>query len=109
MRHRTEGAGQPAIVRSRLIDTIAVLAPFSFWEVRSMGDDPNDAQILSQERRCIELLAREAHTATATVQHVFLSEYKRLAAAAHVKAFLPLLTRSSVREILRSARRASAL
>lgn len=59
-----------------------------------------DAQILSQEKRAIELLASETHTAIAKVQEVFLIEYKKLAVNARVKSYLPLLTRKSVRLIL---------
>jgi len=68
-----------------------------------MSKDSNDVQILSQEQRCIELLARETNTATATVQDVFLSEYKRIAATAHIRLYLPLLTGNSVRGILQLA------
>jgi hypothetical protein len=59
-----------------------------------------DAQILSQEKWAIELLARETHTAIAKVQEAFLLEYKKLAANARVKSYLPLLVRKSVRIIL---------
>jgi hypothetical protein len=65
-----------------------------------MIDDSIDAQILSQEHSTIESLARETHTAVATVQEVFLIEYKKLALHAHVKSYLPLLTSNSVRAIL---------
>jgi hypothetical protein len=66
-------------------------------------NDSMDAQILSQEQWAIELLSRETHTAIASVQAVFLVEYKRLAEHAHIKSYLPLLACNSVREILESA------
>jgi hypothetical protein len=66
----------------------------------TMIDDSIDAQILSQEHSVIESLARETHTAVATVQEVFLTEYKKLALNARVKSYLPLLTSNSVRVIL---------
>jgi len=65
-----------------------------------MINDSMDNQLLSQEQWAIELLARETHTAIATVQEVFLIEYRKLAANARVKSFLPLLTSNSVRVIL---------
>jgi len=66
-------------------------------------DESIDSQILSQEQWAIELLARETHTALGKVQEVFLAEYKKLAAHAHIKSYLPLLACNSVREILKSA------
>jgi hypothetical protein len=68
-----------------------------------MANDSVDARILSQERRSIELLARSTDTAIGTVQEVFLSEYRRLAATARIKSYLPLLTSNGVRGILDSA------
>jgi hypothetical protein len=71
----------------------------------TMNNDSNgsaDAQILLQEQWAIELLARETHTAIAAVQKVFLVEYKRLAEHAHIRSYLPLLARNSVRVILES-------
>jgi hypothetical protein len=68
-----------------------------------MGNDSQDAHILSQEQRGIERLARETHTAIATVEDVFLSEYNRLAATAHLKSYLPLLVSNNVRGILERA------
>jgi len=65
-----------------------------------MINDSMDTQILSQEQWTIELLARETHTAIGTVQEVFLVEYRKLAAHAHIKSFLPLLASNSVRVIL---------
>ena len=65
-----------------------------------MINDSMHNQLLSQEQWAIELLARETHTAIATVQEVFLIEYRKLAAHAHVRSFLPLLTSNSVRVIL---------
>jgi hypothetical protein len=65
--------------------------------------DSADARILSQEQHVIELLARETHTEIAAVQEVFLVEYKKLAAHAHITAYLPLLTSHRVREILQAA------
>jgi hypothetical protein len=59
-----------------------------------------DAQLLSQEQRAIEALARDTHTAVAKVQEIFLIEYRKLAVHAHVKSYLPLLTSNSVRVIL---------
>ena len=73
-----------------------------------MNDSIED-QILSQERRAIESLACETHTAIAKVQETFLIEYEKLAVNARVKSYLPLLTRKNVRAILdaRNARSAS--
>jgi hypothetical protein len=65
-------------------------------------DESVDSQILSQEQWAIELLARETHTAVEKVQEVFLVEYKKLAAHAHIKSYLPLLACNSVRGILES-------
>jgi hypothetical protein len=65
-----------------------------------MVNESTDSQILAQEQWAIELLARETHTSVVTVQEVFLVEYKKLAAHARVKAYLPLLTCNSVRGIL---------
>jgi hypothetical protein len=65
-------------------------------------DESVDSQILSQEQWAIELLARETHTALEKVQEVFLVEYKKLAAHAHIKSYLPLLACNSVRVILES-------
>jgi len=65
-------------------------------------DESVDSQILSQEQWAIELLARETHTALEKVQEVFLVEYKKLAAHAHIKSYLPLLACNSVRGILES-------
>ena len=75
-----------------------------------MINDSIDAQILSQEMKAIELLARETHTAIATVQEVFLIEFKKLALHARVKSYLPLLASNSVRGILgaRNAEMAAA-
>jgi hypothetical protein len=67
-----------------------------------MGTESIDSQILAQEQWSIELLARETHTAIATVQQVFLEEYKKLAAHAHITMYLPLLTCNTVRGILES-------
>ena len=61
---------------------------------------PVDAQILSQEKWALELLAHETHTAIAQVQEAFLIEYKKLATNASVKSYLPLLARKSVKAIL---------
>ena len=65
-----------------------------------MINDSMDAQLLSQEQRAIEALARDTHTAVAKVQEFFLIEYRKLAVHAHVKSYLPLLTNNSVRVIL---------
>ncbi len=65
-----------------------------------MGNESVDSELLAQEQWAIELLAREANTPIATVQEVFLAEYKKLAAHAHIRSFLPLLTCNSVRGIL---------
>ncbi len=65
-----------------------------------MMNDSVDAQILSQEKWAIELLASETHTTIAKVQEAFLIEYKKLALNARVKSYLPLLARKSVRVIL---------
>jgi hypothetical protein len=69
-------------------------------EVKSMVNESTDVQILAQEQWAIELLARETHTAIATVQEVSLVEYKKLAGHARIKAYLPLLTYNSVRGTL---------
>jgi hypothetical protein len=65
-----------------------------------MINDSMDAQLLSQEQRAIESLARDTHTAVAKVQEIFLIEYRKLAVHAHVRSYLPLLTSNSVRVIL---------
>jgi hypothetical protein len=65
-----------------------------------MGNESVDSELLAQEQWAIELLARETNTAIATVQEVFLAEYKKLAAHARIRSFLPLLTSNSVRGIL---------
>jgi hypothetical protein len=65
-----------------------------------MLNDSIDAEILAQEQNAIESLARDTHTAIATVQEVFLIEYKKLALHAEVKSYLPLLASNSVRGIL---------
>jgi hypothetical protein len=65
-----------------------------------MTNNPADAQILSQEKWAIELLARETDTAIAQVQETFLIEYKKLAMNAKVKSYLSLLVRKSVKVIL---------
>jgi hypothetical protein len=69
-------------------------------EVNIMVNESTDSQILAREQWAIELLARETHTAIATAQEVSLVEYKRLAAHARIKAYLPLLTCNSVRGTL---------
>jgi hypothetical protein len=61
-----------------------------------------DSQILSQEQWAIELLARETDTPIEKVREVFLVEYKKLAAHAHITSYLPLLACSSARGILES-------
>ncbi len=68
-----------------------------------MNNDSEDARILAQEQGSIESLAREAQADVAAVRKVFLVEYKRLAAHAHITAYLPLLTSHRVREILEAA------
>ena len=68
-----------------------------------MGNESTDSQILSQEHSTIELLARETQTAIATVQELFLAEYKKLSAHAHITLYVPVLTSNSVRAILESA------
>jgi hypothetical protein len=68
----------------------------------------DDAQILSNEHGTIETLARQTNTAVATVQAVYLCEYLRLAAAARIKSYLPLLAGRSVRGILERADRSRA-
>jgi len=65
-----------------------------------MTNNAADSQLLAQEQSSIELLARETHTEIAKVRQMFLIEYKKLAANAHITAFLPLLTCNSVRVIL---------
>ncbi len=65
-----------------------------------MNEDPADAQILSEEKWAIELLASETHAAIAMVQAVFLIEYKKLAATARITSYLPLLARNRARMIL---------
>lgn len=65
-----------------------------------MINDSMDAQILSQEKWAIEVLARDTHTAIAKVQEIFLIEYRKLAVNARVKSYLPLLTNNSVRAFL---------
>jgi hypothetical protein len=65
-----------------------------------MTDQLPDAQILVDEQWAIELLARETHTSLATVQTLFLVEFARLSAHAHILSFVPLLASSSVRSLL---------
>ena len=69
-----------------------------------MGNDASDSEILLQEQRAIEILALETRTAIASVQELFLVEYKKLAAHAHITLYLPLLTSNNVREILEAAK-----
>jgi hypothetical protein len=69
-------------------------------EVPIMVNNSTDSQILTQERRAIELLARKTHTAITKVQEIFLIEYEKLAVGAHIKSFLPLLTNNRVKAIL---------
>jgi hypothetical protein len=69
-------------------------------ERASVNNDSTDAGILLQEQWAIEGLARETRTAIATVQELFLVEYKKLAVHAHVTSYLPLLACNSVRTIL---------
>ena len=68
-----------------------------------MDDSLKDARILSQAQRGIELLASETDTDITVVREVYLCEYKRLAAAAHIKSYLPLVTNNTVRGILEQA------
>ena len=65
-----------------------------------MASDLPDSPILAEEQGAITRLARETHSTIARVQEVFLEEYKRLAAGAHIKVYLPLLTGNLVRTIL---------
>jgi hypothetical protein len=69
-----------------------------------MAGDTSDSQILAQEQRAIEFLARETHTPVAKVQEIYLAEYARLAPKAHIKSFLPLLICKRVRVILQGRR-----
>jgi hypothetical protein len=72
-----------------------------------MTIDSMNTHILAQEQWAIQLLARETHTAIATVQELFLSEYAKIAPDAHITSFLPLLTSNRVRAILGAANRAN--
>jgi hypothetical protein len=65
-----------------------------------MTNNATDSQLLSQEEWSIALLARETHTELAKVQQIFLIEYRKLAANAHITSFLSLLTCNRVRAIL---------
>ena len=65
-----------------------------------MTDHSMDSQILAQEQRAIELLARETHTEIAKVQELFLAEFAKLTASAHIQSFVPVLTSNCVRTIL---------
>lgn len=65
-----------------------------------MTNNATDSQLLSQEEWSIALLARETHTELAKVQQMFLIEYRKLAANAHITSFLSLLTCNCVRGIL---------
>jgi hypothetical protein len=65
-----------------------------------MMNDSADAQILSQEQRAIERLASETGIAIPQVQEIFLTEYKKLAVLARVKAYVPLLVGNCVKSIL---------
>jgi hypothetical protein len=68
-----------------------------------MTNELVDSQILVQERWSIELLARETHSEISRVQEMYLTEYKNLAAHAHITSYLALLTCNKVRGILESA------
>jgi hypothetical protein len=81
----------------------AVSARLEFQEVKEVEKDLSDAQVLAREMHCISSLARKTHTAIATVQEVYLSEYKRLGEISRIKSYLPLLTSNSVRAILELA------
>jgi hypothetical protein len=61
-----------------------------------------ETRILAEEQPAIEMLARETDTAIVRVQAVFLQEYAKIAAGAHITAFLPLLACSRVRAALRA-------
>ena len=65
-----------------------------------MIDESMDTQILSQEQGTIEALAHDTRTAVAKVQEIFLTEYRKLAANARIRSYLPLLTSNIVRVIL---------
>lgn len=67
-----------------------------------MFSDTTDQQLLASEKRVIELLARETHTAVVTVQETFLIAHAKLSAGARIKSYLPLLTRNTVRCILKA-------
>lgn len=67
-----------------------------------MANEGTDSDILAQERWAIEVLARETKTAIAAVQVVFLAEYRKLEANAHIRSYLPVLTCNSTRGILES-------
>lgn len=73
-----------------------------------IGHDTPDSQILARNQRAIERLAHEAQAAAAQVQQIFLAEYARLAADAHIKSFLPLLVGNRVRVLLQGRRAAPA-
>lgn len=62
-----------------------------------MTDDSVDQQLLAQKQRAIELLAQESGCSVDRVQALFLAEYGKLAAGAHIRSYLSLLTRNSVR------------
>jgi hypothetical protein len=61
-----------------------------------------ETRLLAEEQPTIEMLARESHTAIEKVQEVFLLEYAKIAAGAHITAFLPLLACNRVRAALRA-------
>jgi hypothetical protein len=65
-----------------------------------MTYDTADSPLLANEAWSLEHLARETHTEISEAQQIFLLEYKKLAANAHIKSFLPLLTCHGVRMIL---------
>jgi len=73
-----------------------------------MASESNGSLILLREHLCIARMAHKTHIPVATVQSIFLVEYDRLAAAANVKSYLPLLTANNVRRILELANASSA-
>jgi hypothetical protein len=69
-----------------------------------MTNDATDSELLAREDCSIQLLARETLTEIEKVRTMYLIEYKKLAANAHITTFLPLLACTWVWQILEAPR-----
>ena len=65
-------------------------------------DDLTQTRILAQEHLAIELLAQDTHTDIGTVQTLFLAEFARLSATAHIQSFVSVLAAHRVKDILKA-------